>query len=258
MQISSGWLQNMYGCRLQKNQWWRPDHRYCEEKMNNMSINWKMDEYLVRYIYIPRFATLLCNSWTVRGAHSCYYITNRYFGPVVWKKEKRIESIYSERFFVQLILRHGTQHNSREKQEREKSSVGSAPVNLPPAKPVDIQFIGQVGLVQGVENAVVHQLNPVYHPLELQTQKKIQKRKWETHTWLEAEKKDRKKGLTGLMSMLRRSPSQYSMYFQRKNMQSQGPACLGRSIIGLLQCSKQGNLLLVTLWNAALMIGILL
>ena len=55
--------------------------------------------------------------------------------------------------------------------------MGSAPVNLPPAKPVDIQFIGQVGLVQGVENAVVHQLNPVYHPLELQTQKKIQKRK---------------------------------------------------------------------------------
>jgi hypothetical protein len=37
-----------------------------------------------------------------------------------------------------------------------------------------------------------------------------------------------------------------------------GPACLGKSIIGLLQRSKQGNLLLVTLWNAALMIGILL
>lgn len=47
-----------------------------------MSINWKMDEYLVRYIYISRFATLLCNSCTVRGAHSCYYITNRYSGPV--------------------------------------------------------------------------------------------------------------------------------------------------------------------------------
>jgi len=59
--------------------------------------------------------------------------------------------------------------------ERGESSMGSAPVNLPPAKPVDIQFIGQVGLVQGVENAVVHQLNPVYHPLELQTQKKYKK-----------------------------------------------------------------------------------
>jgi len=52
--------------------------------------------------------------------------------------------------------------------------MGSAPVNLPPAKPVDIPFIGQVGLVQGVENAVVHQLNPVYHPLELY-QKKLHK-----------------------------------------------------------------------------------
>ena len=55
--------------------------------------------------------------------------------------------------------------------------MGSALVNLPPAKPVDIQFIGQVGFVQGVENAIVHQLNLVYHPLELQTQKKMQKRK---------------------------------------------------------------------------------
>ena len=135
--------------------------------------------------------------------------------------------------------------------------MGSAPVNLPPAKPVDIQFIGQVGLVQGVENAVVHQLNPVYHPLELQTQKNTKKKMRNTHMARDR-KKDRKKGLTGLMSMLRRSPSQYSMYFQRKNMLSQGPACLGRSIIGLLQRSKQGNLLLVTLWNAALMIGILL
>ena len=59
--------------------------------------------------------------------------------------------------------------------EREESSMGSTPVNLPPAKPVDIQFIGQVGLVQGVENAVVHQLNPIYHLLELQTQKKTKK-----------------------------------------------------------------------------------
>ena len=59
--------------------------------------------------------------------------------------------------------------------------MGSTPVNLPPAKPVDIQFIGQVGLVQGVENAVVHQLNPVYHPLELQTQKKCKKEN-EKHT----------------------------------------------------------------------------
>ena len=59
--------------------------------------------------------------------------------------------------------------------------MGSAPVNLPPAKPVDIQFIGQVGLVQGVENAVVHQLNPVYHPLELQTQKNTKKKMRNTH-----------------------------------------------------------------------------
>ena len=55
--------------------------------------------------------------------------------------------------------------------------MGSVPVNLSPAKPVDIQFIGQVGFVQGVENVVVHQLNPVYHPLELQTQKKYKKEK---------------------------------------------------------------------------------
>ena len=59
--------------------------------------------------------------------------------------------------------------------------MGSAPVNLPPAKPVDMQFIGQVGLVQGVENAVVHQLNPVYHPLELQTQKNTKKKMRNTH-----------------------------------------------------------------------------
>ena len=66
----------------------------------------------------------------------------------VKKKKKCIESIYRERFFVQLILRHGTQHNSKENtKKREESSVGSAPVNLSPAKPVDIQFIGQVGLV---------------------------------------------------------------------------------------------------------------
>ena len=65
--------------------------------------------------------------------------------------------------------------------EREESSMGSAPVNLPPAKPEDIQFIGQVGFVQGVENVVVHQLNPVYHPLELQTQKKYKKEN-EKHT----------------------------------------------------------------------------
>lgn len=76
--------------------------------------------------------------------------------------------------------------------------MGSAPVNLPPAKPVDIQFIGQVGLVQGVENAVVHQLNPVYHPLELQ-QRKITKNE-NTH---ECGKKKTKKWLTGWMSMLR-------------------------------------------------------
>ena len=71
--------------------------------------------------------------------------------------------------------------------------MGSAPVNLPPAKPVDIQFIRQVGLIQGVENAIVHQLNPVYHPLELQTQKKCKKEN-EKHTWLEAEKKTERKG----------------------------------------------------------------
>ena len=59
--------------------------------------------------------------------------------------------------------------------------MGSAPVNLPPAKSVDIQFIGQVGLVQGVENDVVHQLNPVYHPLELQTQKNTKKKMRNTH-----------------------------------------------------------------------------
>ena len=53
--------------------------------------------------------------------------------------------------------------------------MGSALVNLPPAKPVDIQFIGQVGFVQGVENAIVHQLNPVYHPLELQNREKCKK-----------------------------------------------------------------------------------
>ena len=53
--------------------------------------------------------------------------------------------------------------------------MGSVPVNLPPAKPVDMQFIGQVGLVQWVENAIVHQLNNVYHPLELQIQKKCKK-----------------------------------------------------------------------------------
>ena len=71
-------------------------------------------------------------------------------------------------------------------------------------------------------------------------------------------KKDRKKGLTGLLSMLRRSPSQYSMYFQRKNMQSQGLACLGKSMNGLLQRSNQGNLLLEIFQNAALIMGILL
>ena len=52
--------------------------------------------------------------------------------------------------------------------------MGSAPVNLPPAKPVDIQFIGQVGLVQGVENAVVHQL-PYISSIELKTHKKYKK-----------------------------------------------------------------------------------
>ena len=62
--------------------------------------------------------------------------------------------------------------------ETEESSMGSALVNLPPAKPVDIQFIGQVGLVQGVENAVVHQLNPVYHPLELQEKRYKQHSTW--------------------------------------------------------------------------------
>ena len=59
--------------------------------------------------------------------------------------------------------------------------MGSAPVNLPPAKPVDMQFIGQVGLVQGVENVVVHQLNPVYHPLELQIPKNAKKEMRNTH-----------------------------------------------------------------------------
>ena len=54
--------------------------------------------------------------------------------------------------------------------------MGSAPVNLSPAKHVDIQFIGQVGLVQGVENVVVHQLNPIYHPLELQNREKNTKK----------------------------------------------------------------------------------
>ena len=60
------------------------------------------------------------------------------------------------------------------------------------------------------------------------------------------------------MSMFRRSPSQYSMYFQRKNMQLQGPACLGKSMNGLLRRSNQGNLLLEIFQNAALIMGILL
>jgi len=37
-----------------------------------------------------------------------------------------------------------------------------------------------------------------------------------------------------------------------------GPDCLGKSMNGLLQRSNRGNLLLVTFWNAALIIGILL
>jgi len=72
--------------------------------------------------------------------------------------------------------------------------MGSVPVNLPPAKPVDMQFIGQVGLVQGVENAVVHQLNPVYHPLELQTQKNTKKKMRNTHMARDRKKKIEKKG----------------------------------------------------------------
>ena len=71
-------------------------------------------------------------------------------------------------------------------------------------------------------------------------------------------KKRTEKGLTGSMSMFRRLLSQYSMYFQRKNMQSQGPACLGKSMNGLLQLSNQGNLLLEIFQNAALIMGILL
>ena len=72
--------------------------------------------------------------------------------------------------------------------------MGSAPVNLPPAKPVDIQFIGQVGFVQGVENAIVPQLNPVYHPLELQTQKNTKKKMRNTHMAKVWKKKTERKG----------------------------------------------------------------
>ena len=72
--------------------------------------------------------------------------------------------------------------------------MGFAPVNLPPAKPVDIQFIGQDGLVQGVENAVVRQLNPVYHPLELQIQKKYKNKMRNTHMARGRKKKTERKG----------------------------------------------------------------
>ena len=72
--------------------------------------------------------------------------------------------------------------------------MGSATVNLPPAKLEDIQFIGQVGLVQGVENVVVHQLNPIYHPLELQNREKNTKKMRNTHMTGGQKKIDRKKG----------------------------------------------------------------
>ena len=71
--------------------------------------------------------------------------------------------------------------------------MGSAPVNLAPTKPVDIQFIGQVGLVQGVENAVVHQLNPVYHPLELQTKKNTKKKMRNAHMARGREKRQKER-----------------------------------------------------------------
>jgi hypothetical protein len=52
-----------------------------------------------------------------------------------------------------------------------------------------------------------------------ETQKEI----YETHY----SRKRKKKKLTGLISMFGHPPSQNSMYFQRKNMQSLGPACFG-------------------------------
>ena len=180
------------GCK--KNQWWQPDHRYCEEKMNNMSINWKVDEYLVRYIYISRFATLLCNSCTVRGAHSCYYITNRYSGTVAWKKKKRIESIYSERFFVQLILRHGTQHNSRERQRKRGviNGIRSSQSSSHQACRHPVHRACRLG--SGGGKCCSASAQPCISSPWTANTKKIQKRKWETHTWLGAEKKTERKG----------------------------------------------------------------
>jgi hypothetical protein len=46
------------------------------------------------------------------------------------------------------------------------------------------------------------------------------------------------------------------MYFHKKNMQSLGPACFGKSMNALSQLPKRGNFLLVTFWNAALIMGI--
>ena len=50
--------------------------------------------------------------------------------------------------------------------------------DLPPTKPIDVQFIGYLGLVQSMEDAVVHELDPVYHPLELQEKRYKQHSKW--------------------------------------------------------------------------------
>jgi hypothetical protein len=39
--------------------------------------------------------------------------------------------------------------------------------DLSPTKHIVVNFVGYANLVQGVERQIVHHLNPVYHPLEL-------------------------------------------------------------------------------------------
>ena len=110
------------------------------------------------------------------------------------KKEKKDREYLQREVFctADTTSWHATQFQ-RETKEKRGVINGIRSSQSSSAKSVDIQFIGQVGLVQGMKNIVVHQLNLVYHPLELQNKEK-NKKKRNTHMAGGQKKRQKEKG----------------------------------------------------------------
>ena len=103
--------------------------------MNNMSINWKVDEYLVRYIYISRFVTLLCNSCIVGGCAQLLLHNKQILRSSCVKKEKKDREYLQREVFciAHTTSWHATQFQRKTKKERSHQWDPLQSIFLPPS-----------------------------------------------------------------------------------------------------------------------------